>query len=1669
MSKQVFSGIPFASRVLACAAALAMVTVTGGYLLRANDAPTLSTDRNAYAAGDEVLVSGQGFAPYEQIQFETVHEDGTAEPGFGHEPRVGVADQNGMFSDSWFISADDTVGRRFVVRAAGTTSPAVQSPAFLRTPMVAADPYEVAASETTTISGRDFVPGETVTIQVVHADGTAEAGAVHEASSATVGTDGTFAATWSPDLSDLNGADLQALVSGSTSGPAAPAWLLRVGRFATDKGDYQPGETAILNGSGFVPGEAVQVQILHASGHNSGNGHEPFFVTANEAGAFTASWYVDPDDSYRELFKGTAVGLASNVGATAWFWDASASVSLTSAGYTHNFNTLASSGTNNTWTDGSTLDGWYSNRTTYTANTGASNAGSLYSYGLGPADRALGSVASAGSGTILYGVRFVNDTSSTITSLNVSFTGEQWRTGGTASPSDPVSVAQTLDFQYRVVSAAALGASALSDSSWLDANALDFTSPIYGTNNSQSKDGNDAANRTAKSGVLTGLSIPPGAGIWLRWSDVNDANNDHGLAIDDLSVSIASVASNLSINDVTLNEGNSGTTSFTFTVSLSAPAGPSGVTFDIATADSTATAGSDYVAKSLTSQTIPAGSSTYSFTVTVNGDPVSETNETFFVNLSNVIGAALADGQGVGTITNDDSADTAPSVASTVPADGTTNVTLAQSLTVTFDEAVSFVDAGWFSLSCSISGAHAASVTGGPTSFTLNPTVDFTYGEQCTLVVNAAKVHDQDGNDPPDAMVASFTTGFATEPDPCTLSFTPAYSIQGGAATSPLAGTVVTTQGVVVGDYEYPGTGSTSGYLRGFYLQDATGDGNPLTSDGLFVFNNGASAVSLGQVVRVTGTVSEFNGQTQVSATSASIRACGTGSVDPVDVELPVASADYLERYEGMLVRLPQTLSVTEHFQLGRFGQVVLSSGGRLSQPTNVADPGPAAMALQAQNALNRIILDDASQAQNPDPIVFARNGSPLSASNTLRGGDTATGIVGVLDYTWGGNSASPNAYRVRPIHALNGYVNFDAVNPRPGSVPSVGGTVKVVGMNLLNYFNTFGNACTGGVSGTATACRGADGATEFTRQAAKTVAAILAMDPDVLGVNEVENDGYGQTSALQDLVDRLNAAAGAGTYAFIDADAKTGAVDVMGDDAIKVALLYKPGVVTPVGQTAVLNTVDFVNAGDSQARNRPSLAQAFEVNATTARFIVDVNHLKSKGSACDAPDVLDGQGNCNTVRVNAVTELLAWLGNDPTGTGDPDILMVGDYNSYAKEDPIAAIEGAGFTNLINAYVGSEAYSYVFDGQWGYLDQALASGPLVRQVKGAADYHINADEPSVLDYNTDFKTVGLQASLYAPDQFRVSDHDPVIIGLKPNDPPVASAGGPYTVSEGSSVTLSAAGSTDPNSDPLSYEWDLDNDGSFESSGSSVSWSAASIDGPAGPFRVTVRVSDPDGFSDEASTTVSVVNVAPTVGAVGLAPFPSVEGQSVVASASFSDPMNAVDAPYTCTVNYGDGSGALAGVVSGYTCTGPSHVYSTYGLYTVTVAVSDKDGGVGSKTATQDVNFKFSGFFAPVDNLPVVNRVKAGQAIPLKFSLNGYKGLDILSSAASVTANCNTGVADDIALTETVTAGASTLQYDATTGLYIYVWKTEKPWAGQCRMLTVKLKDDTVHQALFQLK
>jgi predicted extracellular nuclease len=227
--------------------------------------------------------------------------------------------------------------------------------------------------------------------------------------------------------------------------------------------------------------------------------------------------------------------------------------------------------------------------------------------------------------------------------------------------------------------------------------------------------------------------------------------------------------------------------------------------------------------------------------------------------------------------------------------------------------------------------------------------------------------------------------------------------------------------------------------------------------------------------------------------------------------------------------------------------------------------------------------------------------------------------------------------------------------------------------------------------------------------------------------------------------------------------DSAVGRVNAAGTDAIKAALLYRPAAVTPVAGT----TLVYPTAGDFE---RNPIAQTF-TQSDGATFTVVVNHLKSKG--CDGAtganlDAGDGQGCFNARRTAEATALAGWISDTVVpAAGDPDVLIIGDLNSYAKEDPITTLEAAGFKDMIDSKGDKDPYSYVFDGQWGYLDHALATKSLRKQVTAAADVHINADEPSVLDYNVNFKTAGQVTSLYAPDRFRNSDHDPVLIGLHP--------------------------------------------------------------------------------------------------------------------------------------------------------------------------------------------------------------------------------------------------------------------------------------------------------------
>ena len=320
-------------------------------------------------------------------------------------------------------------------------------------------------------------------------------------------------------------------------------------------------------------------------------------------------------------------------------------VSLTGGTYSQNFDTLsntAGSTTNTALPQGWQLTeagGGARDNEQYAVDTGASTTGDTYSYGAaGSTERAFGSLR---SGTLIpiIGACFTNNTGTTLSRLDIAYTGEEWRLG-TAARTD------SLNFQY------SLDATSVATGTWTDVAALSFTTPDTATTGA--KNGNAAADRTAISGSINSLAIANGANFCIRWVDTDASGADDGLAVDDFSVTTTGSATPaLAINDVSANEGNSGNTAFTFGFGLSQPAGAGGVTIQYATADGTATAGSDYIAASGT-VTIPQGATSATVTVNVIGDTVSEPDETFFVNIVSATGANVSDGQGLGTILNDD-------------------------------------------------------------------------------------------------------------------------------------------------------------------------------------------------------------------------------------------------------------------------------------------------------------------------------------------------------------------------------------------------------------------------------------------------------------------------------------------------------------------------------------------------------------------------------------------------------------------------------------------------------------------------------------------------------------------------------------------------------------------------------------------------------------------------------------------------------------------------------------------------------------------------------------------------------------------------------------------------------------------------------------------------------
>lgn len=560
-----------------------------------------------------------------------------------------------------------------------------------------------------------------------------------------------------------------------------------------------------------------------------------------------------------------------------------------------------------------------------------------------------------------------------------------------------------------------------------------------------------------------------------------------------------------------------------------------------------------------------------------------------------------------------------------------------------------------------------------------------------------------------------------------------------------------TVRGVITADYRY------SNGFSGFYVQTPDSKAKANVSNAIFVYIPASSTVKGGQVgeeVILRGRLAAYQNQLQIDQLQQDIQVCSTNMlshIQPKSIDLPFSAltgtAHSPEQYQGMLVKLPQTLTISENYNYGRYGELSVSLG-RLFIPTNLYPSlSTEAKALAQKNLLSKVILDDGYSNQNRTPWLPQN----FSATNTLRVGDQLQNVEGILEYRF-------NGWRIQPIQGRNLPTIVKPTPERPSVIAKDDKLIRAAAFNVLNYDN--------GKNGFPTE-RGATTQVEFEKQHRKIVSALRAIDADVYALMEIANNGYGEDSAIAYLTRALGA-----DWKYVIPEN----IDRLGTDAIAVAIIYNSKRVKPVNKPVVFDLGD---------KNRTTIAQTFQPLSGKQMFTVIPNHLKSKScsgvssTSLDA-DQKDGQGCWNPTRIKAVEQLIQWMAKNPTQVETPNMLLLGDLNSYAKEDPILALEKANYKVLLNDEnigQGEQAYSYVFGvssntdgyGGAGNLDHAVADATLYSKVKKAFAWHINADEPTVLDYNEEYKTDQQKALFFADDPYRSSDHDPVIVDLDLRD------------------------------------------------------------------------------------------------------------------------------------------------------------------------------------------------------------------------------------------------------------------------------------------------------------
>lgn len=954
--------------------------------------------------------------------------------------------------------------------------------------------------------------------------------------------------------------------------------------------------------------------------------------------------------------------------------------------------------------------------------------------------------------------------------------------------------------------------------------------------------------------------------------------------------------------------------------------------------------------------------------------------------------------------------DSAPSVTSTSPADNALGVATNADISITFSEPVN-TTASAFTLSCAMSGAHAVAVSGGATTFTLNPDTDFVASEVCTITVVAGEVTDQDLTDPPNNMTADYVFDFTTAG-----AAVPIHTVQGAAHISPYVAQVVTLAPAIV----------TAVRTNGYYIQDPSPDADDATSEGIQVFTSTApTGISVGDSVSVSGTVSEFRGggtsapgltTTEITGPSTTVvstanelpaatvlgiggRAIPTDVIendatnvetDPNRVFDPAQDGiDFWESLEGMRVQVNNAVASGPTNSFGEVS-VLADNGVNASVRTN---RGGIVVRPTDFNP-ERIILDDLFVAT---PLV-----------NT---GDHFSGpIVGIMDYAFNNPKLNLTSAVTR---VADGVVR--ETTTAPGANELAVATINVENLDP------------------------GDPADKIAGLASIIVNNMQA--PDLMSVEEVQDNNGATNNGTVDATDSYNAlinaivAAGGPTYTFRQINPVNNADGGEPGGNIRVGFLFRtdrglafvdrpggdsttPVTVQPGPQlSASPGRIDPTNPAFNNSRK--PLAGEFTYNGNTL-FVV-ANHFNSKGGdqplyGVNQPPVRNSEVQRHqqaAIVNNFVDQVLA-------ADASANVVVLGDINDFEFSMTMDILEGGVMTALMRTLPQEERYSYVFDGNSQSLDHIVVSNNLLPSVAGFDAVHVNAE---FFD--------------------QASDHDPLVARLTltvPNANPTVDAGGPYTVSEGGTTTLTATGN-DGDADPLTYTWDLDNDGAFDdATGQSVTFSAAGLDGPTSAT-VKVQVSDGTGTGEDTAT-VNVVNVAPTITSV-TAGANAACGAGSTLTVHFIDP--GTGETFNATVNWGGGVvEQFTGVTSPFS---PSHIYPKAGSRVVSVTITDDDGGVSAPDAEVlrvDYTVVGGGVQQPLNATGPMSVFKSGSVIPVRVQLQDCDGTfpsNLAPTLAVALVNRNTpGSVNETRVTPTPDVGA-TMRYVAEQMSYVYNFPT----------------------------